>query len=104
PAPPPPPPPPPPAPPPPAAPGGGAGAPPPPPPKRDADTRIFHAGTAEADGQIVTAGGRVLYAVGLGDDVRQAQRRAYERAATVRFRAMAYRKDIGFRAIDRAKA
>ena len=69
-----------------------------------ADTRIFHAGTAETDGQIVTAGGRVLYAVGVGDDVREAQRRAYERAATVRFRAMAYRKDIGFRAIDRANA
>ena len=68
------------------------------------DTRIFHAGTAEAGGEAVTAGGRVLYAVGLGDNVASARRRAYERAATVRFRAMAYRTDIGFRAIGRAKA
>jgi phosphoribosylamine--glycine ligase len=64
--------------------------------------KVFHAGTAlDANGRIVTAGGRVLCAVGLGTSVRLAQQQAYELAATIRWDGMQYRKDIGFRAIAR---
>ena len=45
-------------------------------PDASPDGKVFHAGTAEQDGQIVTSGGRVLCAVGLGDSVSEAQQRA----------------------------
>ncbi|HQR04298.1 MAG: phosphoribosylamine--glycine ligase [Proteobacteria bacterium] len=63
------------------------------------DGHVFHAGTAEQDGQIVTAGGRVLCATALGDTVRLAQKRAYELTAQISFDGMQYRHDIGYRAI-----
>ncbi|WIM06886.1 MAG: phosphoribosylamine--glycine ligase [Candidatus Nitricoxidivorans perseverans] len=65
------------------------------------DSHIFHAGTAEKDGQVVTAGGRVLCVTALGDTVRAAQKRAYELADGIRFDGMQYRRDIGHRAIRR---
>ena len=65
------------------------------------DTKIFHAGTALADGRVVTAGGRVLCVTGLGANVAQAQQRAYARVAKLGWPAMSYRKDIGFRALQR---
>ena len=65
------------------------------------DCVIFHAGTQLADGQLVTAGGRVLTVTALGDSVRAAQRRAYETVAQVRFAGQQYRTDIGHRAVNR---
>jgi phosphoribosylamine--glycine ligase len=67
----------------------------------NADAHVFHAGTAEANGQVVTAGGRVLCVTALGDTVKLAQNRAYEVTEQVRFDGMQYRRDIGYRAIRR---
>jgi phosphoribosylamine--glycine ligase len=59
-------------------------------------TMVFQAGTASAaDGRVVTAGGRVLTVVALGDGLDDAARRAYEVTQRVRFRGMQLRKDIG---------
>ena len=69
--------------------------------KDAADAHIFHAGTTQQDGQVVTAGGRVLCVTALGDNVKQAQKRAYEVVGQVRFEGMQYRSDIGYRAITR---
>ncbi|MYD98871.1 MAG: phosphoribosylamine--glycine ligase [Gammaproteobacteria bacterium] len=66
------------------------------------DTKVFHAGTAVSDGTVVTAGGRVLCVVGLGEDIAAAQSLAYQRVATIHWRRMTYRRDIGFRALQRA--
>jgi phosphoribosylamine--glycine ligase len=63
--------------------------------------KIFHAGTKLADGQIVTNGGRVLCAVGLGDSVSVAQSHAYTLVDKVSWKGMQCRRDIGFRAIAR---
>lgn len=66
------------------------------------DSKVFHAGTAVGETGIVTAGGRVLCVVGLGDDIESAQRLAYQRAASINWRRISYRRDIGFRALARA--
>jgi phosphoribosylamine--glycine ligase len=63
--------------------------------------KVFHAGTALEGGKVVTNGGRVLCAVGLGDDVRAAQRQAYDLAAAIHWDGVRYRRDIGHRAIGR---
>ncbi len=60
-----------------------------------ADALVFYAGTAERDGRIVTAGGRVLTVVGLGSDVEGARTRAYRAAERIRFVGMHFRRDIG---------
>jgi phosphoribosylamine--glycine ligase len=65
------------------------------------DAHVFHAGTTEQDGKVVTAGGRVLCVTALGDTVKLAQKRAYEVADGIRFDGMQYRRDIGYRAIRR---
>lgn len=65
------------------------------------DTRVFHAGTRLQDDQVVTAGGRVLCVVGMGSSVSNAQARAYERVDLIGWRGRYYRKDIGYRAIER---
>jgi phosphoribosylamine--glycine ligase len=65
--------------------------------------KIFHAGTAMRDGRVVTSGGRVLCAVGLGADVAAAQRDAYALVNTVRFDGAQVRRDIGYRAIARER-
>ncbi|MFZ9645188.1 MAG: phosphoribosylamine--glycine ligase [Fluviibacter sp.] len=65
------------------------------------DAHVFHAGTADENGNVVTNGGRVLCVTALGDTVATAQKRAYEAAATIQFDGMQYRKDIGYRAINR---
>jgi len=67
------------------------------------DLHIFHAGTTAQDERIVVSGGRVLVGTALGDSVRLAQKRAYEAIADVRFDGMQYRRDIGWRALDRKK-
>lgn len=68
-----------------------------------ADTKIFHAGTTQANHEVVTAGGRVLCAVGLGETVTAAQRAAYALVELISWKDMQYRKDIGYRAIAREK-
>ena len=67
-------------------------------------TRVFHAGTTQQDGNVVTNGGRVLCAVALGDTVTQAQQRAYEVVKKINWNTMYYRRDIGYRAIARESA
>jgi phosphoribosylamine--glycine ligase len=67
------------------------------------DLHVFHAGTAAQDGQTVVSGGRVLAVTALGDSVRMAQKRAYEAVAGIHFEGMQYRRDIGWRALDRKK-
>ena len=68
------------------------------------DRKIFHAGTAEKDGNIVTAGGRVLCAVALGNSVSEAQTKAYELVNEISWNEVYYRTDIGYRAIDRERS
>ena len=63
--------------------------------------KVFHAGTRLEHGQVVTDGGRVLCAVGLGDTVGEAQRAAYALVKEINWTDMQYRKDIGHRAIER---
>jgi phosphoribosylamine--glycine ligase len=65
------------------------------------DAHVFHAGTADKDGQVVTSGGRVLCVTALGENVKIAQKRAYEAAADISFDGMQFRTDIGYRAISR---
>jgi phosphoribosylamine--glycine ligase len=63
--------------------------------------KVFHAGTAMRGSEVVTNGGRVLCAVGLGDSVRAAQKQAYELVEAIRWDGMQFRGDIGYRAIVR---
>jgi len=63
---------------------------------------VIHAGTAERDGQIVTAGGRVLNLTGLGPDAATARQRAYDAAEAVQFDGKQMRSDIATRAVERA--
>jgi phosphoribosylamine--glycine ligase len=70
-------------------------------PEEAEDAHVFHAGTTDKDGQIVTAGGRVLCVTALGDNVKQAQKRAYEVLCGIHFDGMQYRSDIGHRAVSR---
>jgi len=63
--------------------------------------KLFHAGTTTRDGDVVTAGGRVFCAVGLGATVQAAQREAYVLVDVVRFDGAQVRRDIGHRAIAR---
>jgi phosphoribosylamine---glycine ligase len=66
--------------------------------------KIFHAGTKAVDDDIVTNGGRVLCATALGENVTQAQERAYQLVEQIHWEAMYYRKDIGYRAVAREKS
>ena len=62
--------------------------------------KVFHAGTtADADGNILSNGGRVLCAVGLGDDIKSAQHRAYELVQEIDWKSAYFRTDIGFKAL-----
>ena len=67
------------------------------------DGKVFHAGTALKDGQIVTAGGRVLCATAIGRTVEEAQQQAYRLAEKIRWNGSFYRNDIGYRAIARER-
>jgi len=66
-------------------------------------TKVFHAGTAEQDGAVVTSGGRVLCACALGNSITEAQHKAYEVVKKIKWHNVYYRTDIGYRAIDREK-
>ena len=63
--------------------------------------KVFHAGTKDIGGSVVTAGGRVVCVVGWGSDIRDAQRVTYAEVAKVKFRGCHYRSDIGHRALAR---
>lgn len=63
--------------------------------------KVFHAGTADKDGNVVTNGGRVLCATALGNTVSEAQVRAYELTKKISWDGMFHRNDIGYRAIAR---
>jgi phosphoribosylamine--glycine ligase len=64
------------------------------------DAEVFHAGTAERDGAIVTAGGRVLNVTGLGTTPAAARDRAYEAAGRISFDGKQMRRDIADRAVE----
>jgi phosphoribosylamine--glycine ligase len=70
-------------------------------PKDSEDAHVFHAGTTDHEGKVVTSGGRVLCVTALGDNVKQAQRNAYDVLVGIHFDGMQYRRDIGYRAIPR---
>jgi len=70
-------------------------------PEESEDSHVFHAGTAERDGRVVTSGGRVLCVTTLSDNVKQAQKRAYDLIVGIHFDGMQYRRDIGHRAVSR---
>jgi phosphoribosylamine--glycine ligase len=66
--------------------------------------KVFHAATAlDAQGQVVSSGGRVLCAVGLGSSVRAAQQQAYALADAIHWQGMQFRRDIGYRAVERER-
>jgi len=66
--------------------------------------KVFHAGTRLEAGKVVTNGGRVLCAVGLGDSVADAQRQAYALTEQIHWNGAQYRRDIGYRAVAREQA
>lgn len=69
-----------------------------------AGVTIFHAGTAEKDGQLVTSGGRVLGVTATAKTLREAVDLAYKGVGSVKFDKMVYRKDIAHRAFAAASA
>ncbi len=60
------------------------------------DSLVFHAGTSLKDGEVVTAGGRVMAVTSLHDDFREALKTSYKNIEQIKFDKMNYRKDIGF--------
>jgi phosphoribosylamine--glycine ligase len=67
-----------------------------------ADVKVFHAGTKTENGNVVSAGGRVLTVCALGTDLRAAQRSAYAAIEHIRFDGGFHRRDIGHRALGTA--
>ena len=67
------------------------------------DVEVFHAGTAEKDGQVVTAGGRVLTVAALGAGIREAVAAAYKAVVKISFDGAGYRSDIAYRALARLR-
>ena len=63
------------------------------------DVMVFHAGTAEADGNIVTAGGRVLGVTAVGDTIAAAKKLAYKAVGMIEFDGAYCRGDIADKAI-----
>ncbi|MGH8278299.1 MAG: phosphoribosylamine--glycine ligase [Gammaproteobacteria bacterium] len=63
------------------------------------NVKVFHAGTAERNGRIVTNGGRVLCVTALGDTLADAQGRAYATAGQISWPGRFFRRDIGWRAL-----
>lgn len=68
-----------------------------------ADCKVFHAGTKESGGDIVTNGGRVLCVSALGENISKAQQQAYAGVEKIHWENCYYRTDIGYRAVDREK-
>ena len=72
-------------------------------PAETPDCVTFHAGTALVDGHFVVTGGRVLCAVGLGDNVKVAQKHAYDAVDAIQFDGAQARRDIGWRALTKKR-
>jgi len=70
-------------------------------PRPAEDLMVFHAGTVEQDGQLLSSGGRVLCVTALGEKVKTAQQRAYAALQGIHLDGALYRTDIGHRAIKR---
>lgn len=68
------------------------------------DGKVFHAGTALKDGEVVTSGGRVLCATALGNSVTEAQQQAYQLVKAIDWKDMYFRNDIAYRAIAREES
>jgi len=64
------------------------------------DIQVFHAGTKELDGQLCTAGGRVLNVVGTGPTLQESISMAYKGLESISFEGMFYRKDIGAKGLN----
>src|SRR5690606_11954786 len=62
---------------------------------------VFHAGTAQRGGQLVTAGGRVLGVTTVAPDIRSAIQQAYQATELINFEGMQFRRDIGRKALER---
>ena len=67
------------------------------------EAKVFHAGTVLKDGQVLTAGGRVLCATALGANVTAAQQAAYQLVDQIHWDGVFSRRDIGYRAVAREK-
>jgi phosphoribosylamine--glycine ligase len=67
----------------------------------DAGAHVFHAGTAMENGEVVTSGGRVLCVCAMADSVRAAASAAYKGCEKIVWDGAFYRRDIGYRAIER---
>jgi phosphoribosylamine--glycine ligase len=65
--------------------------------KTGPDLQVFHAGTSQRGGDLLTAGGRVLAVTALGDDIAAARARAYQALEQIEFTGMHFRSDIGLR-------
>ncbi|MDP3786517.1 MAG: phosphoribosylamine--glycine ligase [Candidatus Omnitrophota bacterium] len=72
--------------------------------KRLKDVYIFHAGTKKAGDKFITSGGRVLNVTALGSDIKDAIYRCYNAVNLIEFEGMHFRRDIGYRALNRAKS
>lgn len=70
----------------------------------DSASKIFHAGTTIRDDEVVTAGGRVLCVTALGSTVAEAQARAYAQVSDLSWSQVYYRRDIGYRAVEREQS
>jgi phosphoribosylamine--glycine ligase len=62
---------------------------------------VFHAGTKEVDGKVVTSGGRVLGVTAISDNIKAARDKAYSAVEKINFKDAHYRKDIAWRAIKK---
>ncbi|MEZ0323162.1 MAG: phosphoribosylglycinamide synthetase C domain-containing protein, partial [Hydrogenothermaceae bacterium] len=72
--------------------------------EKDESIVVFHAGTEEINGKIVTNGGRVLTVTALGENIIDAREKVYKAIEKIHFEGAFYRKDIGWREIERFKA
>ena len=68
--------------------------------QQDDSVKVFHAGTRDQDGEVVTNGGRVLCVCALGDNVASAQKLAYQAIESISWDSIYFRTDIGHRAIQ----
>ncbi|MFC1739793.1 phosphoribosylamine--glycine ligase [Planctomycetota bacterium] len=70
--------------------------------EQDKDVVVFHAGTAEKNGEIVTSGGRVLGVTALGESIEQAKSKAYNAVEKIQFEGAYSRRDIADKAISKS--
>ena len=70
-------------------------------PFEEEDLKVFHAGTELSDDSLTSNGGRVMCVTALGSSVQSAQKKAYNAASKITYKDSFYRKDIGYRAIER---